>query len=153
MEKFFDGLEAAHLATVFPICFGNVDKPQVLNFNVSRSKIFAKVLSGLLEQYAALAKTEKPANSSDVPEQIILLLALAASDATPDLSYFETLNLNQLQRHICDLSERNLVTISCPECRKASSPASVWKCGKSLSSTRSQDWHTSILPGIIMEKG
>lgn len=91
-----------------------------LEYNVSSSKILVKILGSLLEQHVAAKSSEEPAESLMIYDNIISLLALSASAPMPELDHFENLSFHQLHRHICDPSERSLVSVSCPTCLKQS---------------------------------
>ena len=118
--EFLNRLESTNPATIFPIHSDSIDVSPALTLNVSASKILIKALGSLLEQYAGLAATGTSDELRVILNNVLSLLALSASDPTPNLDHFESLGFSHLQQHICSSSERNLVSISCSDCLKQS---------------------------------
>jgi hypothetical protein len=157
--EFLNRLECTNPATIFPIHSNSIDVSPALTLNVSGSKILVKALGSLLEQYAGLAATGTSAELRVILNKVLSLLALSASDPTPNLDHFESLGFSHLQQHICSSSERNLVSISCSDCLKQSKfRAELWQePGKEakLFSIPGLTYQYSAEGGIgiIMEKG
>ena len=126
--EFLNRLECTNPATIFPNRSVSVEASSALTLNVRASKILIKVLGSFLEQYAGLAATATSPELRVIFNKVLSLLALSASDPTPNLDHFESLGFSHLQQHVCSSSERNLVSVSCSDCLKQSKfRAELWQ--------------------------
>jgi hypothetical protein len=105
----------------------NSNQFSALQFQLPPSEVIGKTMMILLEQFNKNIDREDTTELKALCDAIISLIALSASKPMPNFASFTNLGSLKLCSHLCNPSERSLISVCCPSCHKTSiSRSEIW---------------------------
>ncbi|OAL47948.1 hypothetical protein IQ07DRAFT_108846 [Pyrenochaeta sp. DS3sAY3a] len=145
-ERLIECLEAMNPHTLIRSDHINKDlRAPTLHFRISTSNFILGAFRHILDQVSQEDSKERLTNSSTLYDDIMSLLALSASAPAPELEHFGSFDFFKLRQQLCDSSESNLVSVTCPDCLTQSSfRAQLWR-------QPTADTRLYLIPGLTYQ--